>query len=79
MRQQYDKMNQSIFSSRLRSVFDSGISPHTKCRIFLKTAMLTDNQAKTSAVCEADVESAGHERESKERRYDSRRQFLARS
>ena len=37
MRQQYDKMNQSIFSSSLRSAFDSGISPHTKCRIFLIT------------------------------------------
>lgn len=32
MRQQYDRINQSIFSSKVRSVLDSGTSPHTNLR-----------------------------------------------
>lgn len=32
IRQQYDKMNQSIFNSSFLSSFDCGTSPHTKCR-----------------------------------------------
>lgn len=32
IRQQYDKMNQSIFNNNFLSSFDCGTSPHTKCR-----------------------------------------------
>ena len=31
IRQQYDRMNQSILSSSFLSSFDCGTSPHTKC------------------------------------------------
>ena len=31
MRQQYERMNQSILSSSFLSSFDCGTSPHTKC------------------------------------------------
>ena len=32
IRQQYDKINQSIFNNSFRSVLLCGTSPHTKCR-----------------------------------------------
>lgn len=41
MRQQYDRMNQSILSRSLRSVLVSGISPHTKRRILRRAAIVS--------------------------------------
>ena len=43
MRQQYDKMNQSILSNSLRSVFVAGTSPHTKCRMLRMIAIAIHN------------------------------------